>query len=100
MPLNCILETVVDILTSFDLYSNVKECSPAAFFQKYREAMTDFHHHRRRPDGKHVLMPTLFGTGIPHETSLTKAIPINLIQDFTPNRLIENYKHRQRCIYQ
>lgn len=96
MPLDFVLETVVSILAGFDLYNNVKDASPAQFFQKYKEAITDFHHHRRRPAGQRILTPTLYGCGIPHETSVTKAIPINLLRNFTPGQLIENYKHKQQ----
>jgi len=96
VPLNGVLESVVDILASFNLYENVRDCSPAQFFGKYKEAITDFHHHHRRPPNQRILTPTLYGCGIPQETVANRAIHANLLRNFTPGHLIENYKVRQR----
>ncbi len=93
MPLNYVLETAMDILAAFNLYDHVKDCSPATLFNKYKDAIVDFHHHRRRPAGQRLLVPTLFGCGIPMETSLNKAIPIQALKNFVPNHMIENFKN-------
>jgi len=98
MPLEYVLETVVGILSTFDIYNNAKDVSPAQFFQKYREAITDFHHHRRRPKSQRILTPTFYGCGIPHETNLGRAIPVNMLRNFTPNQLVESYKCKRSCI--
>lgn len=92
MPLSFVLDTVADILAAFNLHENVREASTATLFNKFREAIVDFHNHRRRPNNQRILVPTLYGCGIPHETALNKAIPVNWLRDFTPAHMTDNFK--------
>jgi len=92
MPLDYVLETTVAILASLNMYENVKGCSPSTIYGKYRDAIVDFHHHRRRPEGQKILVPTLIGCSIP-TTNLNnptdRAIPVNMLKNFTINSMVE-----------
>ena len=102
MPVEYILQTVVEILAGFNLYENVRECSPFKMYDKYREAIMDFYHHRKRPPEQKILAPTLVGTGIPHESTFNvdKAIPVHLLRNFSPAMMTENqYWHRRQNLH-
>lgn len=96
MPINYILETAMEILASFNLYEHIREVSAATIYSKFKDAIIDFHHHRRRPAGQRLLVPTLFGCGIPMETALSKAIPIQALKNFTPSKMMENIKNGKK----
>ena len=52
----------------------------------------DFLHYRKRPNGQKILSPTFFGCDIPHETTLNKAIPNDILKKFVEGHLIDSYK--------
>jgi hypothetical protein len=99
MPLNYVLETVVDILCTFNLYENAKETSPATLYNKYKEAIVEFHHHRTRPAGQKILLPTLYSCGIPYETVGKTVIPISFLRNFVPNHMVETATKKGKGMY-
>lgn len=92
MPVEYVLQTIVEILAGFNLYNNVRECSPFKMYDKYREAVMDFYNHRKRPPNQKILAPTLLATGIPFESNFNsdKAIPQDLLRGFVPAMMVEN----------
>ena len=58
-----VYSTIVDILASFNLISNVKGIQVSKMYAKYQEAIKDFYEKRYRPDGKKICIPTLKGCG-------------------------------------
>jgi hypothetical protein len=96
MPVEYVLETILDIMSAFGLYEHIRESSPVSLFEKYKDAVLDFHHHRRRPVGQKILAPTLFGCGIPVDNTATRGIPITSLKNFLPTHLIENFKQKAR----
>jgi hypothetical protein len=96
VPVEFVLDTVVQQIAAFGLYDNVKDSSPAAFFDKFKEAIIDFLHHRKRPVGQKVLCPTLYGCGIPHDNNLNKAIPSDVLKRFVSSHLMEASKAKAK----
>jgi hypothetical protein len=92
MPVEYILQTIIQILAGFNLYDNVRDCSPFKVYDKYREAIMDFYNHRKRPANHKILAPTLLSTGIPLEnvSNTDKAIPQDLLRNFVPSMMTEN----------
>lgn len=60
LPLENILQTVVSILATFNLWSG--PASMSQLFQSYKEAIESFYHKRSRPEGRRMLIPTLGGS--------------------------------------
>lgn len=97
MPVESVLETIVQMLAAFNFYEHAKDVSPAKLYNKYKEAVLDFHHHRRRPANLRLLAPTLYGCGIPFDhVNSNRAIPSDLLKNFTPELLQEGSCHTTR----
>jgi hypothetical protein len=88
VPLKYVLDTTASIMAGLNMYELIKEASTASFFNKFREAINDFHHHRRRP-GRRLLVPTLYGCGIPQDLS-NRSIPDVWLKNFVPSYMVEN----------
>ena len=58
-----VLKTVLNILSCFNLFQ-VPELRLYKFFNKYKEAITNFHNHRFRPANKRILVPTFIHCGL------------------------------------
>lgn len=58
-----VLNTIVDIISCFDLPLYVNNMKLGRFTQRYLKAMKEFYEHRHRPDNKKLLSPTLSGCG-------------------------------------
>lgn len=99
MPLNYVLETVVEILCTFNLYENAKETSPATLYNKYKEAIVEFHHHRTRPAAQKILLPTLYSCGIPYEGAGKTVIPVSLLRNFVSTHMIETANRKSKGMY-
>lgn len=96
MPLSYVLDTASACLSAFSMYEHCPGVSPAGVFNKFKEAMVDFQHHRRRPPGKRILVPTLSGCGIPTDYGTSnKAIPDTWLRNFVPGHMLENHQRNK-----
>ena len=98
MDVSAVTDTIMEILASFQLYENVRDCSPRKLYQKYVEAVTMFHAKRERKNGEKVFAPSLFGCDIPnHCPAGLRAIPVDLLQGFLPYHMQEiSYQNRDK----
>jgi len=97
MPVESVLETVVQMLAAFNFYEHTKDVSPAKLYTKYKEAILDFHHHRRRPAEQRILAPTLYGCGLPYDNiNSNRFIASDVLKNFTPDLLQEGACHTTR----
>src|SRR5690606_3477806 len=95
MPVETVLHTIIEQLACFNLYENVKECSPRKLYEKYQQAVMDFYQHRARHNGDRVFAPTLWGCDIPTRCPAgARAIPVDILQNFQPAHLVDNYHNR------
>lgn len=92
VPVEHVLETIIQQIAAFNLYDVIKESSPVNLYNKYKEAVIEFLHHRRRPPNSKLLSPTLYGCGIPHDNNLGKAIANETLKRFLPSQMIDNFK--------
>lgn len=74
LKLEDVLETTIEIIMAFNLYRNVKDIQVNKLYAKYDEAIREYYHQRKRPEGKRVLWPTLMKCGI-SEYSGAKKVP-------------------------
>lgn len=93
VPVEHILETIVEQVAALNLYEVIKESSPAALYNKYKEAIIEFLHHRRRPPNAKLLCPTLYSCGVPHDNNLGKAVANETLKRFTPYQMVDNFKN-------
>lgn len=56
-------KTIIDILASFNLATNIVGIDMNKLYQKYNEAIDDFYTKRYRPENKRLLAPTLKNCG-------------------------------------
>ena len=61
--LDDIHKTIINILACFNLANNVPGLSLSYFYQKYHDAIMNFHTKRYRPDGRRLLIPTFSSCG-------------------------------------
>ena len=59
ISIDLVVKTTEDIIKSFDVNKNVKNCNPQKILDKYEESLREFYTSRKRPEGKRILSPTL-----------------------------------------
>jgi len=97
MPVESVLQTIIEQLACFNLYENVREASPMKLYHKYQQAVMEFNQHRARTNGDKVFAPTLFGCDIPNHCSAgVRALPVDILQSFLPMNLVDNNKNTHR----
>lgn len=89
-----ILKTIVGQIAVFDLFDNVPNCSPKKFYDKFRNAITEFHNTRTRVGGVKIFAPTLIDCDIPTKVSGFRAIPVDMLENFLPSQLDTTYANR------
>lgn len=83
MPVEFVLKTIIQQLACFNLYENVRGSSPRKIYEKYQEAVLEFHQHRARINGDKVFAPTLWGCDLPsHCPAGTRSIPVDALKSF------------------
>lgn len=73
VPLDEVLKTVMNILLCFNLYETVPGVNINQFFQKYKDAITNFYEKRHRPEKRRILSPTFMHCGIYESKTVTFA---------------------------
>jgi hypothetical protein len=98
MPVEVVLQTIIEQLACFNIYENVKDASPLKLYEKYKGAVSEFYQHRARTGGK-VFTPTLWGCGIPTRCLAGRAVAIENLHDFSPVTLAETNRQnaQRRC---
>ncbi len=95
IPVTYVLETIVEILYSLNLYENVKCISPLKIYNKFKDAILEFDKTRTRPQ-QTILIPTFFNCGIPfHEKSVT----VNMLKNFTQSHFADKNKYSRYNYY-
>jgi hypothetical protein len=90
LPLNMILMTVIEMIAAFNIYENVRIASPQKYYLKFARAIDAFAKDRTRQQNRQVCTPTLYNCGIP-SAGLLKPIPVDLLYDFMPSHVTENF---------
>jgi hypothetical protein len=94
MPVESVLHTIIEQLACFNLYENVRECSPAKLYKKYYAAVMQFYQHRARVDDEMVFAPTLWNCDIPTRCSVgMRSLPVDILQNFFPTNMVDNNRH-------
>lgn len=93
-----VLQTVVSILSCFNMAQVVPGANLAKMFEKYQEAISKFCAHRYRPEGRRLLIPTLSGCADPpyqttgvgyvHNTASKKSFDFENTRNFTIERFV------------
>jgi hypothetical protein len=109
VPIRMVLNTISEILMSFNLLDHVKDIKPHKLYLKYEEAIIKFNDKRTRPETGRILSPTLMRTGASEYsaekiTSTTytsygvnsvndskRKISFEETRDFTPE-MLKNYR--------
>lgn len=93
VPVDAVLETIVDILATFNLYENVKCCSPIKLYKKYEDAVMQFYKERVRVNGDKIFSPTLMACDLPVVCpSGARPIAVDVLQGFIPSHLVDKHK--------
>jgi len=79
-----IFKTITNIITCFNLDTNLGNNKSCVLYDKYKEAIEKFYTSRWRPDGKRMLLPTLQGC----ESSFTKPATFEETRCFTISRFV------------
>lgn len=77
VSIDSVLQTVVDILSCFNLTETVPGVSTSALFNKYKEAIVAFQQRRYRPPERRMLIPTLSGCGPEKSMEKTRSFTAN-----------------------
>jgi hypothetical protein len=59
ISIDSVIDTTNNIIQSFDVAKNVKNCNPQKILDKYEDSIREFYKSRKRPEGKRILSPTL-----------------------------------------
>ena len=92
-----VLQTVISILSSFNMAQVVPGANLSKMFEKYQDSITKFCSHRYRPEGRRLLIPTLSGcadspyqaqVGYNVHTTAKKTFDFENTRNFTAERFI------------
>ncbi len=96
VPVESVLKTITHQLACFNMYDNVREASPLKLYQKYQQAVMEFHQHRARANGDKVFVPTLLGCDIPENCSAGKgSLPLDILEGFCSLNLVDRAGNRR-----
>lgn len=96
VPIESVIQNTKNIIQSFDVNKNIKNCNPQKILDKYEESINDFYVSRKRPEGKRILSPTLKNCTYRAQIDwdLTKEFKFNQVDLFpveTHNLKIDQY---------
>jgi len=85
-----VMQNIIEILSCFNPYENIKEFKSNKFIEKFDEAVKDFYENRYRPAGKRICIPTLLNCASPSititngNTTTYKTMELGVFKDFVP----------------
>lgn len=87
IPIENIYKTIISQLAIFDLLENMPGISEKKFFDKIKDAVSQFYSKRTRVGNNNVFVPTFLDCDIPFIVNDVKPIPLELLQNFNPQNL-------------
>lgn len=98
IPVNEVLRTANEIISAFNPYDYIRSFKSNLLANKYSKAIMEWHKHRRRPDGRAILSPTMKSCADNrreiretnqhnHTTTKYKPIDISIYRDFLPQQM-------------
>ncbi len=102
MPIQEVFRCTNEIISAFNPYRYIRDFKSNMLTQKYAKAIMEWHSHRRRPEGRAILSPTMKAcadarretkeTNHNHTTTKYKSVDVSAFRDFLPS----NMKHHTR----
>lgn len=90
LRLTDVFRTTINILACFNMAQLVPGANLSKMYEKYREAIDKFSSNRYRPEGRWLLVPTMFGcsTAVYSATSKKKAFDYEASREFSSLKMI------------
>jgi len=98
MPMHEVLCTANEIISAFNPYNYIRGFKSNLFTKKYSKAITEWYNHRRRPEGKAILSPTMKNCADErretketnqhnYTTTKYKSVDVSIYRDFLPHHM-------------